>query len=413
MEQRHGRVSDALLIFFVVLLCLFAGELILRQWFPLDTVILQPDKRYLYKFIENSRQLVRPVTASGAPEILVTINRQGRRGELLDRDQKHRIVVYGDSFIAAENTPLRQTFVSQFQRLIGAKLGQRVQVLNAGVPGYGPDQASLVMEDEIDSIKPSLVVFAVYAGNDFGDLVRNKLFKLDEQGRLIPNHPTLDANLVLGFEGAYKQQPSVQTIRRAKAVMERLKVRLHKVDPGADGPQLPSPRALLEAWANQSRREYMNYALEHDNQVHNLFLDGYDLDISTAPRSDSSRCKVALMGALIERIQGIAARRSVPVIFLIIPSPIDVLDRWDVSIDSSQYPEYRRSALTDAVEGIAKDRGVYYLNLFAPFHTYQAENLYYQGLDDHWNATGQHLAATLMAEYIWRDRVLRTALTRD
>jgi len=401
---RNEWIYNVLLTFFVVLLCLLLGELVLRRWFPLDTVVLQADSRYLYMFLPNSRQLVRPVTASGAPTVLITLNSQGRRGELVAKDQKYRIMVYGDSFIAALNTPLQQTFVSQLEQLLTAKFPQPVNVINAGVPGYGPDQESLVMEDEIDNIKPNAIVFALYSGNDFGDLVRDKLFQLDERQRLIPNHPVLDPKLVQGFEKAYQQQPTFQIIRRTTNLLGMLR--------SAVRPPELSAQELLNAWQIQCQKEYVNYALEHDNQVHNLFEDAYDVDISTAPQSDSARYKVALMDRMIERIQGIAAKRSIPLIFLIIPSPIDVLDQWDMSIDASRFPEYRRSTLTCILERIVKERNLYYLNLFEPFRTHQAENLFYHGLDDHWNATGERLAATLMADYISRNDALRSALTQ-
>jgi lysophospholipase L1-like esterase len=395
--MRTGWIYSVVLTLVVILLCLTAGEAALRHWFPLDTVILQPDNRYLYRFIPNSRQLNRPLTASGAPSVLVTINSQGRRGELLTAEQKVRIMVYGDSFIAAEGTPLQQTFVVQLEQLLSAKLPQVVHAINAGVPGYGPDQESLVMEDEIDSVHPSLIVFSIYSGNDFGDLVRNKLFKLDERGRLVPNHPVLDQNLVRGFEAARMQQPAFQTIRRVKSLF-------HVSQPPGSTPN------LVDAWVKQSQKEYANAVVENDNDVHNLFEDGYDVDISTAPRSDSSRYKVALMARVMKRIQEIASKRSIPLVFLIIPSPIDVLDKWDLSIDGSQYPDYRRAALTAVLEGIAKEDNAWYLNLFEPFHSHQAEDLFYHALDDHWNARGERLAASLMADYIVRNELLRLAL---
>ena len=408
MGTRLGQAASLLLTFSVILLCLVLGEGALRHWFPLDNVVLQADSRYLYKFIPNSRQLIRPLTASGAPTVLMTINSQGRRGELLAKNKKRHIMVYGDSFVVAEGTPLKQTFVSQLADLLNAKAPQSVQVINAGVPGYGPDQESLVMEDEIDNVKPNLVVCAIYSGNDFGDLLRNKLFKPDEHQGLIPNHPTLDSNLVQGFKSALLQQPSFQTIRRAKNLLAMARAP-HRA---ADNQYAKLSRELPKAWLIESQKEYVNGALEQDNQVHNLFLDGYDIDISTAPRSDSSRYKVALMERMIVRIQSIAASRSIPLIFLIIPSPIDVLDKWDVSIDTSSFPEYRRSALTGTLERIVKGHKFHYLNLFPSFRAHQVEDLFYHGLDDHWNARGQRLAAMLMADYISQNESLRTRTLR-
>lgn len=411
MTQRAANAGTAwifnlLLGLFVVLLCLAAGEVVLREWFPLDNVILQPDSRYLYRFIPNSRQLVKPLTASGAPTVLIRINSQGRRGELITKNRKYRVIVYGDSFIASEGTPLGETFVSQFQARLSARLRREISVINAGVPGYGPDQAGIVMEDEIDKIKPRLIVFSVYSGNDFGDLIRNKLFRLDEHGRLAANHPVLDSNVRQAFESASRQQPKVQLIRRIKAVFAM------SSHPAASDPYLSHPDQLVKAWVIQSRKEYANYVLDHDNEVHNLFADGYDIDISTDPRSDSALYKKALMERVIEHIHAIAAARSIPLIFLIIPSPIDALDHWDVSIDVQQYPDYQRSALTGAIERVAKADGFHYLNLFATFRSRQSENLFYRGLDDHWNATGQRLAAALLTDYISRNDPLGAALTR-
>ena len=298
--------------------------------------------------------------------------------------------------------------MSQLEELLSARLPRRVAVINAGVPGYGPDQESLVMEDEIESAKPNLVVFALYSGNDFGDLIRNKLFRLDEHRQLIPERPTLDADLVRGFAGAYKQQPSFQFIRRAEKLVEGFQKGRDSVTEA----YTKKSQDLLDAWRLQAQKEYENFVLESDNQVHNLFLDGYDIDISTAPQAGSSRLKAALMEGIIDRIQRIAAKQSIPLIFLIIPSPIDVLDRWDVSVDAARFPEYRRSALTEGVERIVNERNFYYLNLFEPFRTHQPENLYYHGLDDHWNARGQRLAATLTVDYILRHEALRNAVSR-
>src|SRR5579872_405834 len=123
---------------FVTLLGLLAGEFVLRQWFPVGRMALQPDARYLYRYVPGSRKRNLQLPGSGVPSVLITINSQGRRGELLSKNRAPRIVVYGDSFIAAEGTPLKRTFVCQLEQLLSGKLSQPVQVINAGVPGYGP-----------------------------------------------------------------------------------------------------------------------------------------------------------------------------------------------------------------------------------------------------------------------------------
>ena len=48
-----------------------------------------------------------------------------------------------------------------------------------------------MLEDEIDRLRPRLVIVSIYAGNDFGDLLRDKIYKLDERKQLKDNHYTM------------------------------------------------------------------------------------------------------------------------------------------------------------------------------------------------------------------------------
>jgi len=412
-------IPSLLLMGLVILLCLVAGELVLRQWFPVGSSLLQRDSRLLYKYIPDSRKQKFPLPGSGAPTVLVTINSEGRRGDLLSAASTPRIVVYGDSFIAGEGTPLQQTFVYQLKQLLSTKLSHPVQVLNAGVLGYGPDQESLVMEDEIGSLKPDLIIFSIYSGNDFGDLMRNKLFKLDEHQQLVAGHPVLSAGLNRQFAEIERRTP-YQLVRRAQdtldvirnsAIARKIKSLIRPARDSVKGahPALPEPgnTELLRTWLSYHEDEYKNFVVEQDNQVYNLFLDHYDDDVNLYPRSESSLYKRVFMERMMERVQHIASSHGVPLLFLIIPAAYDVVEKWDVSVDTRVFPEYRRSELTDVLEQIAIKHGLKYLNLFDLFRSHQAEDIYYHKGDDHWNTRGQQLAAGLTEEYIVGNHLLR------
>jgi hypothetical protein len=43
------------------------------------------------------------------------------------------------------------------------------------------------MEEELPRLKPDLTIEAVFADNDFGDLLWHKLFKLGDDDRAIPS----------------------------------------------------------------------------------------------------------------------------------------------------------------------------------------------------------------------------------
>jgi hypothetical protein len=313
----------------VIFCCCLATEFILRHWLPAG-VLLQRDARYLYKLTPNRRTIQWPVPGSGAKKVLVTINSQGRRGDLSSESGGYRVMVYGDSFIAALGTPLDQTFVRQLGKMLQTSASRPVQAINAGVTGYGPDQESLVMEDEIDKVRPNLIIVALYSGNDYGDLIRNKLYRLDQRGQLIPGHPKLDASLNDDFEKAEEEVKKFRVVRLAKTGLAGL-TRLRSSQPAQElkaflhvGRSIPRSAGVnsnkrLHYWLSIRRQEYQNDILEHDDMVHNLLNDTYDADVSLTPNSESARYKIALMERVMERIQGIASSRSISLIFLNYP----------------------------------------------------------------------------------------------
>jgi hypothetical protein len=393
----------------LIILCLVAGELVLRHWFPFEGVVSQRDARYLFRYIPNSRRRMLASEASGIMWNMLVINREGRVGEVVSNSRRPRIVVYGDSFIAAEHVPVRQTFVADLERTLQARVSKTTQVINAGVAGYGPDQESLVMEDEIDSLKPDLVIVAIFSGNDFGDLLRNKLFALDERQQLVARHPTLTPNLQAYFAQA-ESLSRFQIVRRSKKIVEvlrsgpltqKIKRSLH-VGHFSSLPAPPpreTPSRLPSDLLRDREAEYRNAVVDRDPFVDNLFWDDYDVDMSLEPGSPEARYKAILMKRVMERIQHTAGHRKVPCIFMIIPAASDTTD-WSLPIDTAVYPEYRRSRVTDLLEMIAMEIDAPNVNLFRLFYEHRADDLYDHTAGEHWNWRGQKLAANAMADYI-------------
>lgn len=251
------------------------------------------------------------------------------------------------------------------------------------------------MEDELPALRPDLVVVALYAGNDFGDLMRNKLYRLSAGGGLSENravslHESYSRRVALGRQESILKKISRDAIgavrRRAEAA-------------AAEGPE--TRRARLEAWREQMVAEYRQFVVQGDNVVRELLSDPYNADVSLTPDSESARYKVAVMRQVLARMGRAAAAQGVPLAFMLIPSPIDAADAHDSGeVDRARYPAYRRSALTDILEEICRAHGLAAVNLFGPFWERRAQGLYFKGGDDHWNAAGQDLAADLASEFI-------------
>jgi hypothetical protein len=100
----------------------------------------------------------------------VSINQLGLRGpELRPRPPGGaRVLVLGDSVVAAFEVPYEQTFTALLETELTRRLGRDVQVLNAGVRGYGTDQSYLYYRERGRSLEPD-VVLLYHSGNDPND----------------------------------------------------------------------------------------------------------------------------------------------------------------------------------------------------------------------------------------------------
>jgi hypothetical protein len=119
----------------------------------------------------------------GEGQTYIRINSDGLR------DREHsiakpantlRIAVLGDSFAEAFAVPLDKTFWAVLEARMArcsSLGGQRVEVINFGVSGYGTAQELITLRHHVWKYDPDIVLLAFFAGND----IRN-------------NHPALNKN---------------------------------------------------------------------------------------------------------------------------------------------------------------------------------------------------------------------------
>jgi len=354
----------------------------------------QLDERTLYALVPGAHREHRLAAINGGARIPYRINAAGFRGEELDpRHAALRIVVYGDSFVQGEFSTLPNTFAERLERHLSEQLGAPVEVVNAGVAGYGPDQILRKMEAELESLEPELVVVALFAGNDFGDLVRNKLYRLDSSGKLLENHFVIAPSLRRQMETARSQLLLKRILRDAVQGVT-----------GVSDPNLPdessSPGEKMEWYLEHDRREYREYVVEGDDVVRELMRDPYNADVSLTPDSESARYKIQLMDAVLARIKQLADGHRVPLLLALIPDPIDVGGHETGEVDPRSYPEHEPGGLTQILARSAARHGIPYVDLFGTFRERGGTDLYFRGLDDHWNDLGQDLAAETVAGVI-------------
>jgi len=101
-------------------------------------------------------------------DILVEANKQGLR----DRDYgpripgRLRILGLGDSFAFGWGVEAEQGFYKRLEAQLVAS-GRPAEVVSAGIPGYGSEEALRLLEAVGLSYEPDLVLLAFYEGNDY------------------------------------------------------------------------------------------------------------------------------------------------------------------------------------------------------------------------------------------------------
>lgn len=363
-----------------------AGNAILG---PIFRPIFQADEKLIFSFIPDRASTTTLPPINGGQTITHRINSAGFRGqELLPREPgRKRIVVYGDSFIHAYYAADEDTFPVRLGDALSEKLGTDVEVVSAGVSSYGPDQIIYKLGKELPSLKPDLIVVAIFAGNDYGDLMRNKMFRLGRNGELLPNDWRLDPEVKEAFSLSQRESILVRALRDMI---------------GARRSAPPNVTATLdrEFMLAEARREYESL-ISGNPAVTNTHVDYYSADVSLEPNSDSARYKVALMRAVLERLRTIADGASTPIMFMFIPHPADLTDDYDWgAVDRGRYPGYNRRNQIAPLEQFATASGSHFVSLFDTFRARDPNKLYFHGGDDHWNPAGQKLAAQIVADYI-------------
>lgn len=369
-----------------------AGEIVLGPRFRPNS---QFDERLIFKFI-SSRDCVmtrRPI--NGGNIVAHRINSDGFRGDELSPPGKTaRIAVYGDSFIHASYSPQEETFAAQLGIQLEKRTGKKLEMINAGVSSYGPDQESLKMASELPRLRPDLVIVAIFAGNDYGDLMRNKMYRLGANGELVENRWKLEPSVRILFDLSQRESIIKRALRNITRSFQDQDI---------------SKYSNVDILLDEAEREYRSFIVERNDTVTNTHTDYYSADVSLTPKSESARYKVALMGAMMRRIRDVAQQNGTPLAFLFIPHPVDVADHYDTwQIDRKRFPDYDGRNQVAPLEEVAKSLGVPFVSLYDVYRKTDANTLYFRD-DDHWNGAGQRLAAETVADYLLANGVFQTS----
>ncbi|OGW56330.1 MAG: hypothetical protein A2Y81_03125 [Nitrospirae bacterium RBG_13_43_8] len=396
-------IRDITIIAVTTLGLLIALELILRVVFPDNIKSQIRPKSLAYEFNEDYLVRLKPniektltKEESGAHTIYWKTNKDCFRGNDLKENPEIRIIVYGDSSIEARFSKMENTYVHKLEKYLSATGMEDIEVINAGVVGFGPDQSLIRFVKEADIYRPDIVIFSITTHNDFGDIIRNRLFELGTDGNLIDTGHKRTMDPLLKERGDFID--FVSSLHMMK-VARRVKGYASKGDGAGSKENDPADR-LIQEYYSVDEQEYSVYK-QSMPRYFSIFGDHYDLDLALSPDAESSQTKIKLMEGIIRRAKNVADKREIKFVVLIQPSVIDLTENFAFSYKHlERYPGYRRTNLTDPVKRICVSAGIDFVNLFDVFSRNSPEDLFFKGKNDHWNDQGQDIAAKETALYM-------------
>lgn len=311
------------------------------------------------------------------------------------RDREHdvkkppgtlRIAVLGDSYAEALQVPQEATFWSVLERQLnerGGLSGQRVEVLNFGISGFGTAQELQVLRHHVWPYQPDIVLLAFYAGND----IRNNSPEL-EPDQTRPFFHLRDGRLVL--DDSFLEDP-----RYLKANSPWVKRKVAWIN---------RSRLLqcLAHWKNHlADRQHDNAPVEHELEQIGIFRP---------PSSESWQRAWQITEALLAAMNRESQQHGAQFVVVCVTHPIQV--HADPAVRETFCRAHGLESLDWAdehVEAIGQELGFPVIRLAPEFRRYaERHGEFLHGFantepgNGHWNALGHQLAAQQIADALRR-----------
>ena len=204
--KRNKRQVVMLFLSVVVFLLVFEG--VLRVAFPLSPQI---GRDYIPRYMfENDPVLGHRMAANftgrmrtAEYDVAVSTNSEGLRGGESESSIEKKVLVLGDSFAFGVGVEDNETFSEVLERKISEK--EDVEVVNAGVGGYGTDQELLYLKEDGLRLNPEVVIVAFFVGNDLTDNID------------VSNFSVVEGFFVKDYKSSEKMKLYVMSFLSAKA----------------------------------------------------------------------------------------------------------------------------------------------------------------------------------------------------
>ncbi len=397
---------NAFVIFIITITILIAIEIALRITFPdlkntrttLESMAYQHNDDYLVSLKPNMTKIyeIRKEEITFGKTVTWKTNSSGFRGEELDQGNGLRVIVYGDSNVQARFSEDKDTYPAVLQKLLRNNYAN-AEVINAGIVGAGPDQSLIRLLKDAGRIKPDIVIFHVFADNDYGDIIRNRLYMLSEKGGLIRT------GLPISVDKKFtSRRPSITTWAHKSFIQRKINELVTQAKDYNESTLSRETRVerTLNDLEHRSRAEYEVYA-EGGPRKFSHFGDHYDIDIAADPDAESSRTKIMLMKKILVAAQEFCSENNIIFMLLVQPSIFDLTlnDNYGGYKDlEKKYKNYKPTNLTNPLKEVCINHNINCIHLIYAYKNNNPDTLYMH--DGHWNTKGQKIAAEETAKMI-------------
>jgi lysophospholipase L1-like esterase len=359
MKRHRAWVMNGLLICVSLLAALAVTEVVVRVFAPQPTGITYQDR---YGLPMHWPGITRYLSQYGHDVTFNSVGMRDREHPVAKPPGVFRILLLGDSFTEALQVPFEASLPSLLEALGTKESGRPVEVINAGVSGWGTDDELRYLSTYGLKYQPDLVVVAMTLHNDISDNLRQEWHRI--RGGELVDQPREPARFL-----DYK-------ITQLKAY---LSTRLQ----------------TYQLW----RR------VRHGSEIRQVGrqLNAHVVQLFETPPPPSIVNGVELTGLLLRRLQAVAQASGGRVALVLLPLRYQLTDSTFAEfVRHSGVPPVRMNIREpqNLIRPIADSLGMPVIDLLPAFRAWAAESSapLFLEWDGHWNEAGHRLAADALVD---------------
>lgn len=329
-------------------------------------------------------------------KVMVNINSKGLRDKEYAYEKSKdisRILVLGDSFAWGAGVEDNETF----SNVLGDMLGEKFEVLNAGVNGYGNDQELLYLMTEGYKYSPDIVLL-VFCFNDIennmlnfdrGGIASKPRFILENNSLKLTNVPVPEPrqgnnNSVFLLKDYLKNNSHIYALTRT--VKKNFKYRY------ARQPDLVTERSEEHIQKLRNNRDLWGFT-NQDETIYFPLLKKWP---------DTALNGWTLTKNIILEIKNYSEKIGAEFVVTLVPYSFEIYEKdWQRSVEkyklnSESYDLLKAQKMFNIFE---LENNLNYISLTDSFKKYKKQRLYFEH-DGHWNKYGHQLAAEVIYNHL-------------